>query len=263
MGGVLEFALPSGVWREFAALLVDDPPELLVSEFIDQELHASAGSILFLAQAGKDAGDSLREGQHFISGDKLAVELCLLGNCSEPAANVHLETLDPSPVSFLYDGNGPNVVDHRETARFVIAAREGNLEFASEVLRVGAAQQKVGHRQRMGGDIKTLRRAETGIGASGDVANHVAAGFTGRDPHFGQPAHDVGGFFELNEVELDVLTRGDVADAVCVLLGQIRQADHLFRGQDAERNLDSQHLDAALALPVNPVPQAGLEEDFR
>ena len=108
-----------------------------------------------------------------------------MGDSSESAADVHLETLDPSSVHFLHGRNGANVVDHRETAWFVVAAGEGNLEFPSEVLRIGMAEQKVGHRKRVGSDVKTLRRAETRIGASGDVAHHVAAGLTGRDPDFG------------------------------------------------------------------------------
>ena len=63
-------------------------------------------------------------------------------------------------------------------------------------------------------------------------------------------------------VELDVLAGGDVALAQRgVLVGHLSQALHGLRGEDAAGNLDADHLDIRLALPVHALPQPEGGED--
>ena len=47
---------------------------------------------------------------------------------------------------------------------------------------------------------------------------------------------------QLDEMELDVLTRGDVAEAARVALADVGQRVELRAGEDALRNLHAQHL---------------------
>ena len=53
-------------------------------------------------------------------------------------------------------------------------------------------------------------------------------------------------------MELDVLSRGDVAEAARVARRHAGKRAHLRRGDDPLRGLDAHHLDAVLTLPVGP-----------
>ena len=112
-------------------------------------------------------------------------------------------------------------MESNETAGFVRAAGERDLEFAAEILRVGMAQHEVRDGFRVGRDVKSLRAADAGDGAGGHVANGIAAGFAGGDADRGEAAHERGRVFNVNEVELDVLAGGDVGDAVGVFFAEV------------------------------------------
>ena len=121
------------------------------------------------------------------------------------------------------------------------AAGERDLELAAEILRVGMAEQKAHGRLRVGRDVERLVAAHAGERAGGDVAHRVAAGFARRDADRGQAPHDVRRVLDVDEVELEVLARGDVADAVGVLLGEVGEDVDLLRRQAAEGDLDALH----------------------
>ena len=62
---------------------------------------------------------------------------------------------------------------------------------------------------------------------------------------------------QLDEVQLDVLPRRDVAEAARVAFGDVGHRVELIAGQDALRNLDPHHLRVAgLPLPVGAAQQA-------
>ena len=93
----------------------------------------------------------------------------------------------------------------------------------------------------VGGYVEALVAANAGQGAGGDVAHHVAAGFLRGDVHCGQTPHEVGGIVDVNEVELEILPRGDVADGIGVLFRQVGQRLHLLGVEATEGNLDALH----------------------
>ena len=128
-----------------------------------------------------------------------------------------------------------------QAAGVLPAAGERDLELAAEVLRVGMAEQEAHDRLRVGRDVEGLVAADAGERAGGDVAHRVAAGLAGGDADRGQAAHDVRRVLDVDEVELEVLPRGDVADAVGVLLGEVGQDVHLLRRHAAEGDLDALH----------------------
>lgn len=92
------------------------------------------------------------------------------------------------------------------------------------------AEQEVGERLGVGVTSKAWSRQTPLKGQAGDVADRVAAGFARGDAHGAQAAHDGGRIFDVDEVELDVLARGDVGDAVGVLFGRARRSPPIASG---------------------------------
>ena len=128
-----------------------------------------------------------------------------------------------------------------ERARLVLAAGERDLELAAEVHRVRVAEQVERDGLGVGRDVERFGVADAGQRAGGDVADAVAARFARRDADGREPAEDLRRVVDVDEVELDVLPRRDVADVVGILLGQVRQHAHLLGVHAAERDLDAQH----------------------
>ena len=104
------------------------------------------------------------------------------------------------------------------------------------------AQQKP--RQRLGvrRDVEPLVGGDAGVRARGDVAHRVAARLARRQPGVGEAAHRGLDVVQLDEVELHVLPRRDVAEAARVALADVGQRVELIAGQDALRDLHPQHL---------------------
>ena len=96
--------------------------------------------------------------------------------------------------------------------------------------------------------------AGAGEVAAHDVADGVAAGFTGGEADRGELSHGIRNALEGDVVHLDVLAGGDVAPAAGVLVGQVGEEVHLFGRDAAVGDLHPEHLVvAALALAVDPV----------
>ena len=85
--------------------------------------------------------------------------------------------------------------------------------------------------------------------AGGHVAHGVAARLARGDADGGEAPHQRRRVVDVDEVELEVLARGDVDDAVGVLLGEVGQDLELPGVDAAERDLDPLH--------AGRVPQRG------
>src|SRR5450631_1491221 len=113
-------------------------------------------------------------------------------------------------------------------------------------------EQEVGRRLRPRRDVEDLLRARAGEMATHDVANRVAARLTRGHADRRHEAQDLGRLLERDEVELDVLARGEVTPAPRIVVGYVRERVELLRGDATVRDLDAQHLRApALALAVH------------
>src|SRR5262249_39465879 len=129
---------------------------------------------------------------------------------------------------------------------------EVDLELARKALRVRVTEQPA--RRRLGPrcDVELLLRACAREVATHHVADGVAAGLARGEPDRCHEPQDLGRALELDEVELDVLARGEVAPAARVRLGDVREGLELLRGHSAVRHLHAQHLVvAALTLAVD------------
>ena len=93
VGGV-ELAQVSGPGRvvgQNGALFQDQALELFDAKLGHQELEPGAVAVLLFAQAGKHAGDGLRQGQDLVFSDEGVEQLGVVGHGAQPAADVELE----------------------------------------------------------------------------------------------------------------------------------------------------------------------------
>ena len=215
--------------------------ELLDAPGADQELHACAAALLLLAVPRKDTSDGLGDRKHFLRRKEFIEELGLLRNGAEPAADDEPKAPPRFAVHDARDGGVTQVVHGGQPAGVLRAPAERGFELAAEVLHVRMAQQEARQGPRIRSHVKGLVRTNAGVGTRGNVAHRVAAGLARGDSHGGQAAHDSGCIFEMDEVQLEILSRGDVGDAVGVLLRQIRHHFQLLWIQPSEGNLDTQH----------------------
>ena len=152
-------------------------------------------------------------------------------------------------------------MDRGEVVSWVKATREVDLELATQALTVRVPQQVLGQRHAVGRHVERLMRAYPGVHRGGDVADHVAACLAGRHLGIREDAQQVRRLLQLHKVDLNVLARGEVGDAMPVDLGHIREGRHLIRRDEAQRQLRSHHVHAILALPIDAVPEPILEKD--
>ena len=103
------------------------------------------------------------------------------------------------------------------------------------------SEKEVADGCRVGGDIECLSRADPGKVASRNVSHDVPAGLMRRDPHRTEPPHQIRGFFEMHEVQLDVLPSRHVQDRVRILLRDLCHYVHLIGRESTERILDADH----------------------
>ncbi len=232
---------PARVGPQQLALLQDQPLELGEAELLDQELDPRALAVRLLPQPSEHPRHRLGHRQQLLLGQELVEELGGVGDGAEPAPDVIAEAPLRLPVHHAGLGDAAHVVEVGQPAGLTVAAGEGHLELAPEVLGVVVPQQEVGDRVRVGRDVEGLGLAHAGQGAGGDVADGVAAGLAGGDPHRGQAAHEVRRVLDVDEVELEILAGRHVQDAVRVLLADLGQDIELLGGESAHGDLDPLH----------------------
>ena len=210
---------------------------------------------------------------------------------AEPASDKDGEAALLLAIDFARLRQQAQVVHHDQTAGVSRASREGHFEFAPEILDIIVAEQELSHGIGVGADIKDFVVADAGQGASGDIAHGIAAGFLGGDADGCQAPHQVRSVVDVHVMQLDILPRGDMQDAIGVFVRQLGQDLELIRRETAIGDLDALHarrvpervgtldqiargitqlarLDAVvalaivIALPVSALAQALLGEDF-
>ena len=129
------------------------------------------------------------------------------------------------------------------------AAFERDLELARQRRAERMAEQETGERLGVGRDIEALVGGDARVRAGRDVANRVAARLPRGHAGIGEAVHRQLDVVQLDEVELDVLPRGDVPEPARVTLADVGERLELVRGQHALRNLHPQHL-GVFRLPL-------------
>ena len=125
---------------------------------VTRNLRRARVAVLLLAQPREDAADGLGERQQFFFGHELVEQLGLVRHGAEAAADVELEAaLDlPSTRASRRCRRGRAVVT--SAAGLSLAAGEGDLELAAEVLDRDGPSRKYAHGLGVRRDVEGLGR---------------------------------------------------------------------------------------------------------
>src|SRR5262245_48167924 len=230
--------------------LLDGRKEPVGGPAVVQEQELQTGALAVLPEhvgVAEDLGDRADHRERARLGHERVEPNAEVGIGGEPAA-------DPDRVADLAGRMArrgePDVVDLGIRAPGA-AARDRDFELPRQIVEGGVAVQ---HARRLENDrrgVDQLTGVQAGDRAAGDVAGHVPA--RAHRGHAPEPerAEDLGKRLEGYPVELDVLTHGDVGDAVAVPLGEVGDGPELRRFDDAVGYQDADHGVAdGLALAV-------------
>jgi hypothetical protein len=114
---------------------------------------------------------------------------------------------------------------------------------------------------RVGGEVEQLVLGHARPRVAGDVSHRVAAALAARQTRLAELADRLLGVEQRDVVHLDVLARGDVSLAQRhVALDHLGEGLHLLGRDAAEGELHADHLHVGLALPVDALLEAELDE---
>src|SRR5688572_22315746 len=140
-----EISRPTRILWQCRAFLKDKTLEFFDAKLRYQKLDARPVAILLFAESGKYTRNGLRGRQQFFFRQETVKQLGLMWNCSQSTANVQLKAalLDAALRVHFLDCDHAHVVHVDKPTGFVFAARERDLELATEVLYIRVTQQKV------------------------------------------------------------------------------------------------------------------------
>ncbi len=168
------------------------------------------------------------------------------GIAAHAATGEHTKTGD----SFADLGNESQIGYLRQGA-VGCTATEGNLVLARQVVASHQWNQIFGHRIGKRRNVKTLVRADSCIGARGDVPNRIPSSAFARQADSHQAAHDFRRVCDGNSMELDILSRGDMQQAIAKLCAQPCEQLGLLIGEGSAGNTNSDHVRTILSLFIN------------
>src|SRR6185503_18618367 len=234
---------PLRIRLEHRALRFDQTLELVQPQLSDEKLDARLVPVALLAVSRVDARDRLRDRQHLRRRQEIVQLLRDVRHGSEPAADDHAKAAHLASIDRTHGRDEAEVVHHRPAAAERVGGASGirDLELSPEVLHVAMPEQEPHLGVRVRRDVERFVMADAGIWTSGDVAHGVAARLARRDPDARQPPVHVRRVLDVDEMQLNVLPRRDVQNAVRVFFGAVGEDLELFRRELAERKLDALH----------------------
>ena len=240
-------------------LLLDLLTEGIDPDLVDQHLDPGAGAVhpqevLAVEDPHARLGDL--QVIAVIELDELVQSRREAGHDRGAAADADLDPADP----VLDLGHEGHVVDPgdrvvgvgRGERRLDLAGHRLGRRVADEVADVGAGVRS---------DVEQLALERARARVAGDIAHRVPAALTGREPGLGDLTHQLGHVRERDVMHLDVLAGRDVTLAQrYVLVDHACERVELVGGDAAHRQLHADHLDVGLALAVNALLEAELDE---
>lgn len=196
----------------------------------------------------EDLGDALDHREHLLRTHERVEAGGEVRLGREPAA--HPQRVAHVAGVAVADRGEPHIVDLGIAAPEP-AAGDRDLVLARQVVELRAAVSGRRVHERRG--VHDLVGVETGQGAPGDVARHVAAGAEAAEPAVSKGGKNRWQVLDPHPVELHVLADGEVRHAPRVTLGQVREHAELRGRQDpvgdAERSMKY-----GTAFPSPPLP---------
>ena len=240
-------------------LLVNHAADLFDPDLVDQHLDAGPGAVdpqPGLAVEDPEDGLGDLEEVAVVGLDEVVERRRDACHDRGPAADPDLEAPDP----VAYPADEGDVVDARDRP-VGVGAGEGRLDLARHQLGRRVAHEVAHVSTDVGGRVEDLVRGDAGPRVAGHVAHGVAAALSRREPARREIADQVAHLPERYVVDLDVLTGRYVTLLQRrVGLDRIGEGVHLFRSDPAVGQLDPDHLNAGLALSVDPLLEAEADE---
>ena len=195
------------------ALLEDAFTQLLQAHAVDEPLHACADLVVAVAVVVEGPEARVDRRQQLLARREVLERLRRVRVGAEAAGDEHAEARFGRAVGqCARRSDDADVVEHR-LAAVGRASGEVDLELAGESLAVRVAEEEIGGGLRPRRDVEHFLGAGPREVAPHDVAHGVAARLARRQADGGHQAQDLGRLFELDEVELHVLSRREVAPA--------------------------------------------------
>ena len=222
--------------------------------FLHQDLDARLVDVVAPAEQVVNPQDGLAVAEQIHLGQKLTDFHTDDGRAAQPAAHKHaVANLARRVLHYMHAD-----VVHGGGGAVAGAGRESKLEFARQPVEFGVKCCPLAGEFAVGARVEqfVLRHAGEMVGC--DIANAVAAGLYRVHLHGGKVGEDVGHRLQRGPVVLDVLAGGEVAVALVVLGGDVRQHAQLLRRNQTIGNGHAQH--GCKALEVEAVAQAQMLE---
>eukprot|EP01022_Parablepharisma_sp_SALTPOND_P026560 TRINITY_DN643_c0_g3_i1.p1 TRINITY_DN643_c0_g3~~TRINITY_DN643_c0_g3_i1.p1 ORF type:complete len:1321 (+),score=447.37 TRINITY_DN643_c0_g3_i1:3726-7688(+) len=239
-----------GTVLDLGPFLLDLAGKFLGADGLDQDLDARLVHVVAAAVLVVDAQDGFQVGHGVLPGQEVADDAAQDGRAAHAAADQHAEA---HFAGFVLEHVQADVMHGSGGAVFGGAA-DGDLELARQVGELGVEGAPLADQFGIGTRIDDLVGGHASELVGGGVADAVARGLDGVHLDAGQFFQDLGGFFQLDPVELDVLAGGEVAIASVVLDGDLGELAQLLGSQHAVGDGDAQHV--GMALQVETVLQA-------
>src|SRR4030095_12432287 len=114
--------------------------EFLDSELDNEELNPSPITLLLFTKPCEDTRDRLGCREQLLFGKKLLKQFCVVWHRAQSASDIELESAPRLAVLNACHRDRAHIVHIHQTAGFLTASGEGDLELASEVLRIRVPQ---------------------------------------------------------------------------------------------------------------------------
>ncbi len=265
-GGLLVVAPRDRLDREVALgdpvaaqLLLDHLAEGVDADLVDEHLDPRPGAVdaqELLAVEDPKAGLGDLQVLAVVEADELVQRRRDARHDRRAAADAHLDAAHAVALA----GEVGDVVDAGQRAVGGRAVERG-LDLARHHLRRRVAYEVAHVGAGVGRQVEQLVLGDAGPRVPGHVAHGVAAALARGQAGVRQLADRLRGVGQRDVVQLDVLTRRDVPLVERhVRLDHVGEGVHLVGRDAAEGELDADHLDGGLALPVDALLETELDE---
>ena len=174
---------------------------------LDQNFDTGFVQIVATTPAVVHTHDSFEVVHDLLPRQELTHQAANDGGSAHATAHPHFEA---DFALCVFDQLQADIVPANGSAVFACPG-DGNFEFAGQECELGMQGAPLTQDLRVGSRVDHFVHGHAGQLIGGDVANAVAAGLNAMHVHSGQKVHHVGRFVQGNPVELNVLTRGEVA----------------------------------------------------
>src|SRR3989454_661266 len=229
---------------------IDFLAEFLGAAFFHQDLDARLVDVVAPPVAVVDPQDGLDVSEQMPPGQKFADDESDRRSAAKASSDQHAE---PHLAVLVLEGVQSDVV-HGDRRTIRSCAVHGELELARKVGELGMERGPLADdlAPHKGIDDLVLRDAGEMIG--GDIAEGIARGLDRVHLHGGELGEDVGRLRKLRPVQLEGLSRAEMAGAAVVFAGDMRELPQLLRRQQPVRDRDPEH--RRVTLDVEAVPEA-------